>query len=162
MLLSAFAPRAASMLASLARIGWRFSPRALGARACRLDELAPRGRPLTPLPRTLVSSASLAPAEAIYPPLFSRSARKERLQAALDGARAGGKFVIPEAEPRMIPGPCGAVMTILRDVGPKTSSELWSLLQERFPGVIRHKRHMKRNVLMSALRNKVSLLLDLR
>jgi hypothetical protein len=34
-------------------------------------------------------------AEAVYPPLFSRRARRERLQAALDVVRAGGEFVLP-------------------------------------------------------------------
>jgi hypothetical protein len=101
-----------------------------------------------------VGAITVPAAEAAYPPLFSRRARRERLQAALDVARAGGEFVLPEAQPSAQPGPCGAVMTILRDVGPKTSSELWELLQERFPGVIRYKRNMKRDVLMAALKNK--------
>jgi len=103
-----------------------------------------------------VGTMAVPAAEAVYPPLFSRRARRERLQAALDVARAGGEFVFPVAQPSTQPGPCGAVMTILRDTGPKTSSELWELLQERFPGVIQHKRNMKRDVLMAALKNKAS------
>jgi hypothetical protein len=50
-------------------------------------------------------------------------------------------------------------MTLLRDAGPKTTSELWGMLQERFPGVIQFKRNMKRDVLTTALKNKASALL---
>ena len=109
--------------------------------------LAPRSRALCASP--------VAATPAAFAASFSRRARAERLRRALDSARAGGEFVMPLPEPATLPGPCGAVMNVLRDTGMQTTNRLYELVQDRYPGVVPHKKHLKRRVLMDALRNKV-------
>jgi len=160
--------RAFTMLASLARLSPRVglpSPhrfglvpatsRTLAALPARVRGLVSSSTPATSTVNAAVYPTVNAAGEAVYPPSYSRRARRERLHAALDVCRAGGEFVIPEALPQTMPGPCGAIMTVLRDVGPKTAKDLWKLVSERFPGVIPHKHHMKADILKKALKNKV-------
>ena len=55
-----------------------------------------------------------------------------------------------------MPGPCGAVMNVLRDSPfPLKTAEILAAVQERYPGVIQNKTHLKRGVLMDALVHKL-------
>lgn len=86
---------------------------------------------------------------------YSRWARNQRLRAALDATREGSDFVIPRPEKMDVPGPCGAVMNVLRLLGPLRTDELWEAVSQRYPGVVSSKNHLKKHVLRDHLRNKL-------
>jgi hypothetical protein len=88
-------------------------------------------------------------------PSYSRSTRRARLQAALEAAKQGGEFVLPKPEDRPLPGPCGAVMNVLRESGPLTTGELFDAVEARYAGVLRSKRYLKANILQDALVKQV-------
>ena len=67
----------------------------------------------------------------------------------------GKPFEVPKPEPRTVPGPCGAVMNVLRERGPLKTDELFDAVEARYPGVVRSKTHLKQKILKSALVNKV-------
>lgn len=90
-----------------------------------------------------------------FAPSYSRRARRERLQEALASAAGGGEFVVPTAEPQVMPGACGAVLNVLREGGPLKTQELFDAVEARYPGVVRSKTHLKQKILKSALVNKV-------
>jgi len=95
-----------------------------------------------------------AVAEALRPS-FSRSARRQRLQEALAAAAEGKPFEIPEPKPQTVPGPCGAVMNVLKENRPLTSAELFAAVEEKYPGVVKSKTHLKQKIMKVALVNKV-------
>ena len=70
-------------------------------------------------------------------------------------AAEGGEFEIPKAEPQAIPGPCGAVMNVLRKSGPLKTQELYDAVEAEYPGAVRSKTHLKQKILKSALVHKV-------
>ena len=98
----------------------------------------------------------------LYAPLLSRSARRARREAALKAMLEDPTQPYdPEAlaEPRTMPGPCGAVMNILREKG-EPGLTLQQLMQEveargYVPDVIKSKSYLKNNILYSALVNKL-------
>lgn len=91
----------------------------------------------------------------LFAPNYSRRSRRERLQRALAAAAEGGEFEIPKAEPQAIPGPCGAVMNVLRKSGPLKTQELYDAVEAEYPGAVRSKTHLKQKILKSALVHKV-------
>ena len=88
-------------------------------------------------------------------PSYSRAARRARLNQALDAAREGDEFEVPTPAPTEMPGPCGAVMNVLRETGPIKVADLYRTVEERYPGAVKSRTHMKRSILMGALVNKV-------
>lgn len=89
-------------------------------------------------------------------PLFSRAARRERLMAALSRAAEGQAFEVAKAEDSAMPGPCGAVMNVLKESPvPLKTDEILAACEERYPGVIKDKTHLKRSILMDALVHKL-------
>ena len=108
-----------------------------------------------------ISTDGAAPAK-LYEPLLSRSARRARREAALKAMLEDPTQPYdPEAlaEPRTMPGPCGAVMNILREKG-EPGLTLQQLMQEveargYVPEVIKSKSYLKNNILYSALVNKL-------
>mmetsp|Transcript_62460 Transcript_62460/g.103908 ORF Transcript_62460/g.103908 Transcript_62460/m.103908 type:complete len:177 (+) Transcript_62460:15-545(+) len=92
---------------------------------------------------------------AVFAPSHSRAARRERLQTALAAAARGEDFVIPVAEPRLIPGPVGAVMNVLRDMGPQTTEAIFKAVEQRYPGAVKSQSHLKSKILAVQLVNKV-------
>ena len=86
---------------------------------------------------------------------WSRRGRRARMEAALDACRRGEPFVFPDPEARTGPGPVGAVVNLLRENGPLNFHRLHEMLEERHPGLVRSKRHLKRDILMVALVHKV-------
>eukprot|EP00322_Chrysochromulina_rotalis_P019841 CAMPEP_0115846916 /NCGR_PEP_ID=MMETSP0287-20121206/10107_1 /TAXON_ID=412157 /ORGANISM="Chrysochromulina rotalis, Strain UIO044" /LENGTH=194 /DNA_ID=CAMNT_0003300721 /DNA_START=13 /DNA_END=597 /DNA_ORIENTATION=- len=125
------------------------------------------GRPLCGMPQPLRAlctsagtpteswSAGGAELTAPYAPSYSRSARRERLHAALSQAATGGAFDIPQPEPQSTPGPCGAVTNILTERGPLTTNELFDAVEAQHPGIVRSKTHLKQHILKRALANKL-------
>jgi len=76
---------------------------------------------------------------------------------ALEKCAEGEEFKLPTPKSRSIPGPCGAVMNVLRSntKGPLTTAELFAEVETRYPGALRSKTHLKTKILMQALKNKV-------
>ena len=98
----------------------------------------------------------MAAAGGLFNPSFSRSARRDRLQRALEAARRGEPFVIEQAQQREQPGACFAVMSTLKETGtPLTSRQLYASVEQRYPGVLKSLNHLKRNIMQSALVNHV-------
>ena len=89
-----------------------------------------------------------------YAPLFSRKARRARLEDAINAVLNGDPFNIAEPQRAAMPGAAGACMNVLRDTGPKTTQQLLNLVAERYPGVVRSTSHLKL-VLKDNLFNKV-------
>ena len=54
-----------------------------------------------------------------------------------------------------LPGPCGAVMNVLRKSGPLKTQELFDAVEAEYPGAVRSKTHLKQKILKSALVHKV-------
>ena len=138
-------PRAGGASSLLCRIGGG------SARVCTASAAA------DPAPATVAEKYAPMDFEVptVFKPSYSRRDRRARLQAALDSAARGGEFVLPKPEPRTMPGPCGAVMIVLGLRGPLTTSELFDALNERFPGVVKSKTHLKQRILKRALVNKL-------
>eukprot|EP00965_Chrysotila_dentata_P031368 1045653-Pleurochrysis_carterae.AAC.1 len=65
----------------------------------------------------------------MYKARNSGGEKSRRLNAAWDACRRGEPFEMPDPPLALFPGPCGAVMNILRDVGPCTVLRLWDLCQ---------------------------------
>lgn len=102
-------------------------------------------------------SAATATDATQFAPSYSRWARRERLLEALANCAEGEEFKLPPPQPRTLPGPCGAVMNVLRDntKGPLKTAEIFAECEERYPGALRSKAHLKQKILMRALKNKV-------
>lgn len=121
----------------------------------------PAPSPLLPVCGLRTTAALSAAAEdsavqvPTFAPSFSRRARRERLKSALSEAALGNEFVIPEPELRDSPGPCGAVMNVLTESSPLTTSEIFEAVEARYPGVLRSKTHLKQHILKKALVNKL-------
>jgi len=77
------------------------------------------------------------------------------LQQALAASMQGEPFAVPKPEARNMPGPCGAVMNVLRERGPMRTQALFDAVQEQYPGVLRSKTHLKQKILKSALVNQL-------
>ena len=92
---------------------------------------------------------------ASYTPDYSRAGRRARLQAALARAAQGEPFEIEKAQRRAMPGPCGAVMNVLRRSEPLKLAELYDAVEQRYPGVLRSRNHLKTKILRVALVNKI-------
>ena len=105
--------------------------------------------------RACSTQPATADAPAMFQPLYSRAARRLRLQAALEVSARGGEFVLPAPGPQAMPGPCGAVMTVLTEHGPMTTSNMFDAITKRFPGVMKSKTHLKQAILKRALVNKL-------
>jgi hypothetical protein len=88
-------------------------------------------------------------------PSYSRSARRARLHAALEACRAGGEFVVPPPEVTSIPGPCGAVMNVLRVYGPQETKPLFTLCEKHYPGAVKSLHHLRKRICNDALRNRL-------
>ena len=91
-----------------------------------------------------------------YParPLFSQAARRRRLEVAVEACARGEEFKVPKPELSATPGACGAIMNILRENGgPMLSAEIMAVSNERWPGVIKSRTHLKQ-VCMNGLINK--------
>jgi hypothetical protein len=88
-------------------------------------------------------------------PIFSRRERRGRLIAALEACRRGEPFDLKKAQPSVTPGPAGAVMNVLRDFGPMKTGPLYDAAEERYPGVLRSKTFLKKEILEKALANKL-------
>ena len=93
--------------------------------------------------------------ELCFAPSFTRRAKRERLQQALAACAEGHPFEMPKAQLRAVPGPGGAVMNVLRELGPIRTDPLYDAVQERYPGVLRSKRHLKKMILERTLVNSV-------
>lgn len=106
----------------------------------------------TPQPQT--TNTNDTPPQQPYAPLFSRKARRARLEDAIKAVLNGEPFNIAEPQRAAMPGAAGACMNVLRDTGPKTTQQLLKLVAERYPGVVRSTSHLKL-VLKDNLFNKV-------
>ncbi|KAL3922750.1 MAG: hypothetical protein SGPRY_004450 [Prymnesium sp.] len=132
----------------------RASPRLLSSSASSPPEHTSATPDATPTAREI--AAASAREHGFSPrPSYSRAARRERLLAALELAKAGEEFELPKAQPVEIPGPCGAVMNLLRERGPLTTEAMWAALEERYPGVVKSRQHLEDQVLGEHLRNKL-------
>lgn len=132
----------------------RASPRLLCSSASSPPEHTSATPDATPTAREI--AAASAREHGFAPrPSYSRAARRERLLAALELAKAGEEFELPKAQPVEIPGPCGAVMNLLRERGPLTTEAMWAALEERYPGVVKSRQHLEDQVLGEHLRNKL-------
>jgi hypothetical protein len=99
------------------------------------------------------SSAALSNALGMEVNHSSRS-RRTRLEAALDACRRGEPFQIPPPEPKGI-GPVGATFAVLKEAGPLRLQPLYDALEEKFPGVVASKTHLRNRILRAALVHKV-------
>ena len=90
-----------------------------------------------------------------FPPNFSRRSRRQRYQQAVQDAVNGNPFQLPQAQRQPMPGPVGAVMNVLRDTGAKTTYDLFDIVNQRYPGVLRSVTHLREKILKNALCNKV-------
>jgi len=91
----------------------------------------------------------------MYKARNSGGEKSRRLNAAWDACRRGEPFEMPDPPLALFPGPCGAVMNILRDVGPCTVLRLWDLCQTRYPGVVKSKVHLRDEILQRRLVHKL-------
>ena len=79
----------------------------------------------------------------------------EAVWGGLEAAAAGGEFAVPAAEQCEAPGPCAAVMITLAQRGPLRTSALFDAIEERWPGTVRSRTHLKQRILKRALVNKL-------
>lgn len=106
---------------------------------------------------------SAAPAESsdadaatkLFAPDYSRAARRSRLLEALDACRLGHPFEIPKPQPRDNPGACGAVINAIKASGPMKTQPLFDAVEAAYPGLLKSKTFLKKEILEKALVNQL-------